>query len=168
MPDKASPDLPPTPSAATISDTGPKAGVVQGPETKTTAPPPVLTEAASTPPPPISEQKPVAVDLPKPPPASVPEPASPRLETKQVSPEPNAKTTEAASASPRSAPLPVAPAQTATAVPAGTLVHHTSIWIAGFVLAGFAVSLVFLLRRRAHAAPGASLITQSFERKNKP
>ena len=37
-----------------------------------------------------------------------------------------------------------------------------------WLLAGFAVSLVFLLRRRAHAAPGASLITQSFERKNKP
>jgi hypothetical protein len=48
------------------------------------------------------------------------------------------------------------------------LIGRASIWIAGLLLAGVAISFVFLLRRRTRAAPGSSLITQSFERKNKP
>jgi hypothetical protein len=53
-------------------------------------------------------------------------------------------------------------------VPAGTLVGWPFIWIVGLVLAVVVIGFVILLRRRFHAAPGASLITQSFERKNKP
>lgn len=64
--------------------------------------------------------------------------------------------------------VPAPPVQTATAVPPGTLVGWPIIWIAGLVLAVVAIGFVILLRRRSHAAPGASLITQSFERKNKP
>jgi hypothetical protein len=48
------------------------------------------------------------------------------------------------------------------------LVGWPVILIVGLVLAGFATGFAFLLRHRSRAAPGASLITQSFERKNKP
>jgi hypothetical protein len=64
--------------------------------------------------------------------------------------------------------VPATPAQTATAVPAETSVSHRSIWIAGLVLAGVVIGFAFLLLHRSRPAPGASLITRSFERKKKP
>jgi hypothetical protein len=48
------------------------------------------------------------------------------------------------------------------------LVRNRSIWIAALVLAGVAISFALLLLRRSRATAGASLITQSFERKKKP
>jgi uncharacterized membrane protein len=47
------------------------------------------------------------------------------------------------------------------------LARNRSIWIAALVLAGVAIGLAFLLLRRSRTAPAASLITRSFERKNK-
>ncbi|MGO8927176.1 MAG: hypothetical protein ACLQU3_09835 [Limisphaerales bacterium] len=145
------------PAAAPTSVTEPKAGVVNGPETSPVAPTPAKAEAA----------------------AALPNPTAERVRAiraaQEVLPEPSTNAATAASAAPPSSPPSppppprgVAPAQTATAVPAETLVRRTSIWIAGLVLAGTVISFVFVLRRRARAAPGASLITQSFERKNKP
>ena len=142
------PELKPTPAPAPVTE--PKVGVVNGPEASPVALAPAKAGAAAAVPNPTPE----------------PGPAVPA--TQEVSPGPSANTATAASGSPPSSPLPVAPAQTATAVPSETLVRHTSIWIAGLVLAGVAISFVFVLRRRARATPGASLITQSFERKNKP
>jgi hypothetical protein len=154
---KPSPALDSKPAPVPTPVTEPKVGVVNGPETKPVAPAPSKAEAAAA----------------LPAPAPNPGPAVPA--TKEVLPGPSTNSAVAASVSPRSSslspppsPLPVAPAQTATAVPAETLVGHASIWIAGLVLAGVAISFVFLLRRRARATQGASLITQSFERKNKP
>ena len=157
VPDRASPDLPTTPSPATMPVPELKAEVVKGPETKPVAPAPSKAE--------------VAAALPVP----APEPGRAVPTTQEVVPGPSANTTGAASGSsrssslsPPSSPLPVAPAQTATAIPTETLVGRAGVWIAGLVLAGVAISFVFLLRRRARATQGASLITQSFERKNKP
>jgi hypothetical protein len=154
---KPSPAPEPKPVPVPAPVTEPKVGIVNGPETKPVAPAPSKAEAAAA----------------LPAPAPKPGPAVPA--TQEVSPGPSANTTEAASVSPRSSslspppsPLPVAPAQTATAVPAESLIGRASIWIAGLLLAGVAISFVFLLRRRTRAAPGSSLITQSFERKNKP
>jgi hypothetical protein len=174
LPEKASTDLPPTPPPATKPVPGPKAEFTQGPETRAAAPVPVTTEATSAVPPPKSEPIPAPLAPPKtstaaelkPALAPAPGPAVPA--TQEVSPGSSASVTDAASAPLRSSSVPVVPTQTATAVPAETLVSHASLWIAGLVLAGVAISLVFLLRRRAHATQGASLITQSFERKNKP
>jgi hypothetical protein len=173
-PDKASTDLPPTPPPATKPVPGPKAEVTQGPETKAAAPVPAKTGATSAVPPPTSEPIPAPIEPPKtstaaePKPALAPAPGPAVPATQEASPGPSASVTDAASAPLRSSSVPVVPTQTATAVPAETLVSHASLWIAGLVLAGVAISLVFVLRRRAHATQGASLITQSFERKNKP
>jgi hypothetical protein len=158
----AAPELPkpapePKPAAAPTSVTEPKAVVENGPETSPVAPAPAKAEAA----------------------VALPNPTAERVRAiraaQEVLQEPSTNAATAASAalpssppSPPPPPLRVAPAQTATAVPAETLVRRTSIWIAGLVLAGTVISFVFVLRRRARAAPGASLITQSFERKNKP
>jgi hypothetical protein len=174
LPDKASADLPPTPPPATKPVPGPKSEVTQGPETKVAAPVPAKTEATSVVPPPTFEPIPAPLEPPKttsasePKPALAPAPGSAVPATQEVSPGPSASVTDAASAPLRASSVPVVPTQTATAVPAETLVSHASLWIAGLVLAGVAISFVFLLRRRAHAAHGVSLITQSFERKNKP
>ena len=174
LPNKASADLPPMPPPATKPVPGPKSEATQGPETKAAAPVPATTEATSAVPPPTSELIPTPLEPPKTSPASEPEPAlapapGPAVPAMQeVSPGPSASDTDAASAPLRASSVPVVPTQTATAVPAETLASHASLWIAGVVLAGVASSFVFLLRRRAHATHGASLITQSFERKNKP
>ncbi len=174
LPERASTDLPPTPPPASKPVPGPKAKFTQGPETRAVAPVPATTEATSAVPPPKSEPIPAPLAPPKtstaaelkPALAPAPGPAVPA--TQEVSPGSSASVTDAASAPLRSSSVPVVPAQTATAVPAETLVSHASLWIAGLVLAGVAISFVFLLRRRAHATQGASLITQSLERKNKP
>jgi hypothetical protein len=154
---KPSPAPEPKPAPAPAPVTEPRVVVVTGPETKPVAPAPSKAE--------------VAAALPVP----APEPGRAVPTTQEVVPGPSANTTGAASGSsrssslsPPSSPLPVAPAQTATAIPTETLVGRTGVWIAGLVLAGVAISFVFLLRRRARATQGASLITQSFERKNKP
>jgi hypothetical protein len=136
----------PKPSTAPLPVPEPKREIAKGPETKPIASPPATPDAAPAPPPPAPE--PVAV------PAAAGKASS---DADAARPLPAAPST-----------VSVPPVQTATAVPAGTLVGWPIIWIAGLVLAGVAIGLVILLRRRSHAAPGASLITQSFERKNKP
>jgi hypothetical protein len=138
------PESPPAPAPKLVAE--PKLDIAKGAETKPVAPAPLKVEAAPAPPTPAP--KPVAA------------PASSRAASSDLTaaqPVPTAPST-----------VPAPPVQTATAAPAGTLVGWPIIWIAGLVLAVVAIGFVILLRRRSHAAPGASLITQSFERKNKP
>ena len=124
----------------------PKVDIAKGTETKPAASAPSKVEAAPA--------------LPTPAPKPVAAPAFTHEASSDVTaarPVPTAPPT-----------VPAPPVQTATAVPAGTLVGWPFIWIVGLVLAVVVIGFVILLRRRSHAAPGASLITQSFERKNKP
>ncbi|HEY5481670.1 MAG TPA: hypothetical protein VIL39_09345 [Verrucomicrobiae bacterium] len=157
VPDKPSLDLPPKPSPSPKPVTEPEAEVAKAPETKPAAPASSKTEAAPAP----------STPAPNPAPAA---PAAREVSSGTI---PNA--TAPASAPPdsstlslRPSPLPVPPVQTATAIPAETLARNRSIWIAGLVLAGAAISLALLLLRRSRATAGGSLITQSFERKHKP
>jgi len=73
-----------------------------------------------------------------------------------------------ASVKPPPSSKPAPPGQTATAVPAEALARHRNVWIAGLILIGVVGAFTLLLLRRARAAPRVSLITRSFERKNKP
>jgi len=157
MPAKASVGLSPEPSPAPMPVTEPKAEIVRRPEPSPGAPAPSKVAAAPA--------------LPTP----APEPAPAPPAAREVSPGTSANPTSVASAAPRSpslalrpSSLPVPPAQVATAVPAETLVRNRSIWIAGLVLAGVAISFAVLLLRRSRAEPKISLITRSFEREKKP
>ena len=140
----------PAPAPLPIPETKPvaepKVDIVKGPEMKPVAPAPLKVEAA-----------PVLVT-----PAPRPTPAPTATPDESV----GTAATRPVPADPPIVPAP--PVQTATATPAGTLVGWPFIWIAGLGLAVAAIGIVFLLRRRSHATSGASLITQSFERKNKP
>jgi hypothetical protein len=167
---------PPTPAqtanaaTAPVEPEKPSAGLSPGP-----APAPM----------PISEPKPVAerkVDIVKGSemkpvsPAALKVEVAPVLVTPAPGPTPAptaipAVSVSAAATRPVPAALPTVPAppvQTATAAPAGTLAGWPIIWIAVLALGMAAIGIAFLLRRRSHASSGASLITQSFERKNKP
>jgi hypothetical protein len=138
------PESPPAPVPKPVAE--PKVDIAKVAETKPIAPAPLKAEAVPAPPTPVTKQ--VAV------------PASSREASFDAT---AARLTPAAPSA-----VPSSPVQTAAVTPAGTLVGCPVVWIAGLVLAGVATGFVFLLRRRSHAPPGASLITQSFERKNKP
>jgi hypothetical protein len=143
------PEVKPAPAPKVVTE--PKVEIVKAPEAKPAVPAPSKIEAAPLPPTPA------------------PKPALAPPTAREVSTGTIPSATEAASASPRSLTLSNAPIQTATAVPAETLARNRTIWIAGLVLAGAAISLALVLLRRSRAAAGeGSLITQSFDRKHKP
>jgi hypothetical protein len=149
------PEVKPAPAPKPVTE--PEAEVAKAPETKPAAPASSKTEAAPAP----------STPAPNPAPAA---PAAREVSSGTI---PNATAPASAppdssTLSPRPSPLPVPPVQTATAIPAETLARNRSIWIAGLVLAGAAISLALLLLRRSRATAGGSLITQSFERKHKP
>jgi hypothetical protein len=168
VPDKPAVAVLPKPSTTPPPVPEPKMEIAQVPETKPVAPPPTKPEATLAPPPSAPETKPAVRELSSPAPSKVeaasvlPTPAPKPV----VSPAASREASSVVTAAPSTAPAP--PVQTAAAVPRGTLVSWPIILIVGLVLAGVAVGFVVLFRRRSHAAPGASLITQSFERKNKP
>lgn len=169
---KPPPQVAPKPAPAPVPAIEPKADVVKAPDAKPVVPAPPKPDAApvvQTPPP---KPTPVVIEPPKSAPAPEPKlilapapvlalPATQAVAVSAPAPRP-----------PPSVPPPSAkpapPAQTATAVPAEALARHSSIWIASLILAGVAAIVAVLLVRRSRAAPQASLITQSFERKNKP
>jgi hypothetical protein len=171
-PAKPSTELPPKPSPAPVPVTEPKAEAVKGPETKPVEPASAKPEAAPTVQTPTAKPKPVAIEPPNPAPAPEPKAAlapAPVLAppaTQGVSA--SALPARPSSLAPPPSAVPTPPAQTATAVPAEALARHKSIWIAGLLLAGVATCFAVLLLRRSRAAPQASLITRSFERKNRP
>ena len=153
-PDKPSTQSAPKPSPAPIPVTEPIAEAAKAKAEAALA----LTTPAPAP-------KPAAIQPPKPAPALESKPA---LATAPVpAPVPGPAPFPSSDGLPP-ASVPATPAQTATAVPAETLVSHKSIWIAGLVLAGVAIGFAFLVLRRSRPAPGASLITRSFEREKKP
>ena len=166
------PEVAPKPSPTLVLTTPPRAEAVKGPETKPVEPAPAKPEVATTVQTLPAKPKPAAIELPKSAPAPEPKPA---LATAQVFAPPATQASSASALRPRpSSPapppssIPTPPAQTATAVPADTLAGHRSIWIAALVLAGVVAGFAVLLLRRSRATPQASLITRSFERKNKP
>jgi hypothetical protein len=140
-PARPSTEVTPQPSPAPVRVIEPKVEAVKGPETK---------------PAPVPEPKPVVATAPV-----LAPPATQEVPGSAPSPRPS-------SLAPPPSSLPAPPAQTATAVPGETLARHRTLWIAGLVLAGVTASLAVLLLRRSRTAPPASLITRSFERKNKP
>jgi hypothetical protein len=148
-----SPESKPAPVPKPVTER--KAEVVKAPEAKPAAP----------------SKADAALALPTPAPKPAPAPSAAREVSSGTSPnatKPATTPPDSSILSPRSSPLPVPPGQTATAVPAETLARNRSIWIAGLLLAGAALSLALLLLRRSRATAGASLITRSFERKHKP
>jgi len=193
----AKPPVDLAPKTSPVPAPVPEASVVAAPEnaTRPITPASAKLAAASAPQSPAPEPKPavlevakpVAVPVPETKPAPAPQPVSePRVELAKapepkaaplVSPKANAALAPAAtgevpsgarSASSTASPHPISPAQTAAAVPAQTMARNATIWIAGLVLAAAAIGLALVLLRRSRATAGASLITQSFERKNKP
>jgi hypothetical protein len=172
MPAKPPAEVAPKPSPVPVPVTEPKAEVAKRPEPKPVEPALTKIEAAPIVQAPPAKPKPIAVQPPKP--VSAPEP-KPTLATVPVLPPPATQQVSASALRTLSAPLapppsskPTPPAQTAIAVPAETLAGHRSIWFAGLVAVGVAAGFAFLLMRRSRSAPQASLITRSFERKNKP
>jgi hypothetical protein len=160
----------PNPSPAPKPAPEPKAEIVKALAAKPVEPAPPKSEPAPPPPAPKPKPEPASIQQTTPSPArevkTEPAPAPPA--TPAGSPGTSGSATGAASALSRPSPLPVPLAQTATAVPAGPLASHRTIWIAGLVLAVVATGFAFLLLRRSRAAPQVSLITRSLERKNKP
>jgi hypothetical protein len=142
-------------------------------QTRTAPLTPAKPPAATPPPqPPPARPTPAVVEPPKPAPAPEPKPALAPVPAPAPPPTPEVSVSGPRPGLPSLAPppssIPTPPAQTATAVPGDTLARHRNIWIAVLVFIGVVVSFSFLRLRRGRAAPGASLITRSFERKNKP
>jgi hypothetical protein len=181
-PPPAAPDVPamdsvPKPAPAPTPVAQPKAEIAQPPEPKPVEPAPVKPEVAPPPPAPTPTPEPVTIEPPKPSPAPqmTTGAASAALAVHEAAPTAATNSTVAqpapsapSSLAPRPSSPPTLPVQSATAVPAGTLTSHQSIWIAGVVLAVAAAVSALLLTRRSRAAPQASLITRSFEREKKP
>ena len=154
---KPAPAPEPKPAPAPRPVAEPKVEVAKVPETKPVVSTPPKVEAALV--------------LPAPAPKSVPAPPAAREASAGTSTDATvtaSSSPSSSSLSPRPAPLPVPRIQTATALPAETLARNRNIWIAALVLAGVAIGFAFLLLRRSRAAAGASLITRSLERRNKP
>ena len=160
-PAKPSVEVAPKPSSTPLLVTPPKAEAVKGPEPKPGEPTPSKPEVAATVQTLPTKPKPATIEPPKPAPALEPKPAP------ALAPVLAAPATQQVSASALRR-RPSSPAQTVAAVPAETLAGHKSIWIAALVFAGIAAGFAVLLLRRSRATPQASLITRSFERKNRP
>jgi hypothetical protein len=160
-PAKPSAEVAPIPPPTPVLATPPKTEAVKGPETKPAEPAPTKPEMATTVQNLPAKPKPATIEPPKPAHALELKPA-PALAPVLTPP-----ATQQVSAS-ALRPRPSAPALTATAVPAETLAGHKSIWIAALVFAGIVAGFAVLLLRRSRATPQASLITRSFERKNRP
>ena len=171
-PAKPSAEVAPKPLPTPVLATPPKMDAVKGPETKPAEPAPGKPEVAATVQTLPAKPKPVVIELPKtalalePKPAPALAPALPAPATQQVSASALRPRPSAPAPSPSATASP--PAQTAAAVPAETLAGHKSIWIAALAFAGIAAGFAVLLLRRSRATPQASLITRSFERKNRP
>lgn len=174
VPVRAAVAVSPTPSTAPLTVPEPKMEIAQVPETKPIASSPVTSQATLAPPPPAHEPTPAARDISSPAPSKieaappVPTPAPKPVVAVAASRETSSDVTAAQAASPAPSTVPAPLGQTAAAAPRVTLIGWPMILIVGLVLAGLAIGFALLLRRRSHAASGASLITQSFERKNKP
>jgi hypothetical protein len=167
----------PTPTPAPTPVAQLKQEIPTAPEAKPVEPVPAKPEAAAQPPPPTPTPEPVTIEQPKPSPApqvttGAAPTASPTHEITPIAAASAIATQPAAAATsslaPRPSSLPTPPVQNATAVPAGTLVSHLNIWIAGLVLAVVAAICSLLLMRRSRAMPHGSLITRSFEHEKKP
>jgi hypothetical protein len=167
----------PTPRPAPTPVAQLKQEIPTAPEAKPVEPVPAKPEAAAQPPSPTPTPEPVTIEQPKPSPApQVTTGAAPTASpTQEITPiaaasaiaaQPAAAATS--SLAPRPSSLPTPAVQNATAVPAGTLVSHLNIWIAGLVLAVVAAICSLLLMRRSRATPQGSLITRSFEHEKKP
>ena len=161
----------PTPAAP------PKTETASAPEAKPVEPAPSKPEPAPPPPAPTPTPEPIPLEQPKPSPApqmttnSAPAAVAVPVDAPAVAagagvtqPAPPATS----SLAPRPSSLPTPPVQNATAVPAGTITSHQTIWIAGLVFAIVAAASALVLIRRSRAAPQGSLITRSFEREKKP
>ena len=170
MPGKSSTELAPKPSPVPTPVTEPKVEIVKAAETRSAAPVSAPPGAVTALPTTTDKPKPLAIEPPKPAPEPKPAlataPAPAPAATQQIPASAPALFPSSDDLPPSS--VPATPVQTATAVPAETLVRHRSIWIAGLVLAGVAAGFAFLLLRRSGPAAGASLITRSIERENKP
>ena len=150
----------------------PKVEAVRTAETKPSESAPVKPAAALTAQTPPAMPKPAAFEPPKSGPAPEPKPvqapslliAPPATQAVTV---PALRPNPSSVAKPPSS-IPAPPAQAATAIPVEAIAGHRNIWIAALVLAGVTASLAVLLLRRSRTTSQASLITQSFERKNKP
>ena len=162
------------PPATTVNESKPEA--VKAPEAKPAGPVPSKLEAAPPPPAPGPKLEPATVE------PSMPS-SAPEIRTEPVPAPPATREAPPAAAqiAPASAGIsrpsilePAPPArstpvaQSATAVPAESLLRSRNIWTVGIPLAILAVGFTFLLVRRSHAGPQASLITRSIERDKKP
>jgi hypothetical protein len=163
---EAAPVTPAMPSTAEVPKPSPT------PVTNPVEPAPAKPAAVPALPNPAAKLKPAAIEPPKPAPVPEARPALPTAPvlapsaTQEVSVPASPSRPSSLTPPPSSTPTP--PVQTATAVPAETLARHRNIWIAGLILAGVAAGFALLLFRRSRSAPQASLITRSFERKNRP
>ena len=167
----------PTPTPAPTPVPQLKQEIPTAPEAKPLEPVPTKPEAAAQPPPPTPTPEPATIEQHKPSPApqvttGAAPTASPTHEITPIAAASAIATQPAAAATsslaPRPSSLPTPPVQNATVVPAGTLVSHLNIWIAGLVLAVVASICSLLLMRRSRATPQGSLITRSFEHEKKP
>jgi hypothetical protein len=135
----------------------------------------VKSEPAPPPAAPVSKPKPVRTEAPQPAPTLVTSTAPPPRQ-------PSAPTEASPVAPPLHAPLtavlppatnapssgrPRFVAQAATAIPPEPFFARPSFQLAGFVLVGVGFSILFVLTRRSRSGPHPSLITRSFNEKEK-
>ena len=174
--EKPAPVAPPAPPPAPVAAPKPLAEVVKAPASKPVVAALVNPEPPTAPPVPKPAPAPGVVEQakPSPTPEVKPAPAPAVAAAPARPPETRTDASVAVSAAPRPAPAApppaarsVAPAQVATVVSDGPIASHKLLWVAGLILAGIAVGFTFVLRSRSRAAPQASLITRSFERKDK-
>ena len=178
VPEKPAVESPPSavPPPAPISE--PRSESVKARVAMLAEPAPAKPAAVSPPPAPEPMPENAAVEQPKPSPTpevkneaaqaspavheSSPAASAPTVTSAQPAP------LRPASVEPPPAARPAPSAQSATAVPAESLLHSKTIWIAALLLIVVAAGLTLLLSRRSHAAPHGSLITRSFDRDHKP
>ncbi|MCX6928010.1 MAG: hypothetical protein NT154_33090 [Verrucomicrobia bacterium] len=176
--------VPEQPAKKPQPETAPPATTVKGPGTEDVkaslakpADPASVKPEATTPPAALEpKHETTVIDQKKP--APLPEAKTEAVPVPAVSREPAPAATESATAAqpepsgpvalkPSAPSRPTSPAQSATAVPAESLLRSGNIWIVGLLFAIVALGGTLLLLRRLCAAPHASLITRSFDRKKK-
>jgi hypothetical protein len=177
VPIKSVTEPPPTPVPAPAKASESKQEPAKGGEATAVATAPAQPEPTPPAPAPKPGPAPVATEPPKPPavtrkspetspaPAAIQDPAVTKASDVAA-----AQTTTSRASSPvaASSSTPKGPAQSATAIPAESLLRSRNILIAALLLAVVAIGVVLLFLRRSRAAPQTSFITRSFEREKGP